>query len=102
MQGAVLLAAFAVIVAAAIFGIGALEKERVMDRDRFANLCGEAGRLRKLLRRLLNQLLISGQPDNAVPTLTERIDLLESLLKREAHQVADVFLDVPARSSCSF
>jgi hypothetical protein len=65
----------------------ALERDRVLDRDHFAWSCGEGGRLRKLLQGLHADRLARGLPDNAVPTLTERIDHLESLLIPEADQV---------------
>ena len=64
-----------------------LERDRVLDRDRFAWECGEGGRLRKLLHRQLGYLDRTNQPDNTVPTLAERVDHLDSLLKREARQI---------------
>jgi hypothetical protein len=65
----------------------ALERDRVLDRDRFAHWCGEGKRLRRLLRRQLEQRIRDRQPDNAIPTLAERIDHLDSLIGREARQV---------------
>jgi hypothetical protein len=46
-----------------------MERERVLDRDRFSWRCGKGKRLRKLLRRQLGDLHKTGQPDNTVPTL---------------------------------
>ena len=68
----------------------AMERERVLDRDRFAWKCGEGKRLRKLLRRQLVDLQKAGKPDNSIPTLAERIDHLDSLLKPEAHQLKEL------------
>ncbi len=65
----------------------AMERERVLDRDRFAWKCWEGKRLRQLLRRQLVDLEETGQLDTSVPTLTERIDHLKSLLRQEADQV---------------
>ncbi len=73
----------------------ALERDRVLDRDRFAWWCGEGGRLRKLLRRVLAERQRRDMPDNAVPTLTERIDHLDSLLRREARQVQELRSALP-------
>lgn len=73
----------------------AMERDRVLDRDRFAWLCGEGGRLRKLLRRRLSDLHKTDQPDNTIPTLAERIDHLDSLLRLEAHQVKELRAAIP-------
>jgi hypothetical protein len=51
----------------------AMERERMLDQDRFAWKCGEGKRLRKLLRRQLVDLQKAGKPDNTIPTLAERI-----------------------------
>lgn len=64
-----------------------MERERVLDRDRFAHYCGEAKRLRKLLRRILEERRENNLPDNAIPSLTERINHLDGLIGREARQV---------------
>lgn len=64
----------------------ALEKEHVLDRDRFANDCGEGKRLRKLLQNQRKWLNENNLPDNTIPTLIERIDHLDSLIIREARQ----------------
>jgi hypothetical protein len=64
-----------------------LEKERVLDQDRFAYWCGESKRLRNVLQQQLDQRQRNGQPDTTVPTLTERIEHLQSLTKHEVRQV---------------
>lgn len=61
--------------------------ERVLDRDRFAHWLGLGKLLRKQLRLRLDQLNTQGLPDNEIPTLTERIDHLGSLIRQEARQV---------------
>ncbi len=73
----------------------ALERDRVLDRDRFAHWCGEGKRLRRLLRRHLEQRIGDGQPDNAIPTLAERIDHLDSLISREARQIKELRAALP-------
>lgn len=73
----------------------AMEKERALDRDRFAWKCGEGKRLRKLLSRQLVDLQKANKPDNTVPTLAERIDHLESLLRTEAHQLKELRATLP-------
>lgn len=79
----------------------ALERDRVLDRDRFAWWCGEGSRLRKLLRVHLNDQIACGQADNTVPTLIERIDHLDSLLKREARQVKELHAALPEAPTSS-
>jgi hypothetical protein len=61
--------------------------ERVLDRDRFAHWLGQGKRLRKLLKNRLERLNKQGLPDNTIPTLTERIDHLGSLIRTEGSQV---------------
>lgn len=61
--------------------------DRVLDRDRFASWLGQGKRLRKLLRQRLDLLNKKGLPDNELPTLTERLDDLQSLIRKEARQV---------------
>jgi hypothetical protein len=73
----------------------AMERERTLDRDRFAWKCGEGKRLRKLLRRQLVDLQKAGKPDNTIPTLAERIDHLDSLLKPEAQQLKELRTTLP-------
>jgi hypothetical protein len=73
----------------------ALERDRVLDRDRFAYWCGQGWRLRKLLRRQLDTLKQHHQPDNAVPTLAERLDHLDSLLGPEARLVQKLLAALP-------
>ena len=80
----------------------ALEKDRVLDRDRFAYWCGEAVRLQKLLRLLLERRRKSGQPDDSVPTLSERIEHLEGLLKYEARQVKKLRAALPPCTTSGF
>jgi hypothetical protein len=74
----------------------AMERDRVLDRDRFAWQCGEGGRLRKLLRQQFADLQKTGQPDHTVPTLAERIDHLDSLLIIEARQLKELRAALPA------
>jgi len=64
-----------------------MERDHVLDRDYFAYLCGQGKRLRIALRHQLNDRIQQNQPDNAIPTLVERIDHLDSLIGREARQV---------------
>ena len=73
----------------------ALERDRVLDKDRFAHDCGEGKRLRRLLHRQLEQRIQKRLPDNAVPTLAERIDHLDSLIGREARQVKELRAVLP-------
>src|SRR5689334_12072680 len=61
--------------------------DRVLDRDRFAFWLGQGKRLRKVLRQRLDQLHTKGLPDNELPTLTERLDHLQSLQRKEDRQV---------------
>lgn len=61
--------------------------ERVLDRDRFAHWLGQGRRLRKQLKQRLDLLNKQGLPDNELPTLTERLDHLGSLIRQEARQV---------------
>ncbi len=68
----------------------ALEPERVLDRDWFAYACGQGPRLRRFLRRRLEEQTQQQVPDTSVPTLAERIDHLDSLMNREAQQVQQV------------
>jgi hypothetical protein len=65
----------------------ALERERVLDRDWFAYACDQGPRLRKWLRMQLKDRGDLDLPDNAIPTLAERIDHLDSLLNREEQQL---------------
>jgi hypothetical protein len=73
----------------------AMERAHALDRDRFAWKCGEGKRLRKLLRRQLVDLQKADKPDNTIPTLTERIDHLESLLRMEARQLRELRAALP-------
>jgi hypothetical protein len=77
----------------------ALERERELDRDRFAWQCREAGRLRKLLVHRLGYLNRKGLPDNTIPTLAERIDYLDSLRRGEGHQVQELRATLPPAPS---
>lgn len=65
----------------------ALERDRILDQDRFAYWCGSGRRLRSVLRQHLQEKQAHNMPDNTVPTLIERIDHLDSLLKQEAQQL---------------
>jgi hypothetical protein len=71
------------------------EKERVLDRDRFAWLCGEGGRLHTLLVNRRAYLHRANKPDNEVPTLAERIERLGSLRNREGQQVKELRAALP-------
>ncbi len=64
-----------------------MERERVLERDWFAYVCGQGTRLRALLLRQLKEQTQQGQAETSVPTLAERIDHLESFLREEAQQV---------------
>ena len=75
------------------------EKERVLDRDRFAWLCGEGGRLHTLLVNRRAYLHRMNQPDNEVPTLGERIERLDSLRNREGQQVKELRAALPPAPS---
>jgi hypothetical protein len=68
----------------------AMERDHVLDRDRFAYYCGQGKRLRRGLRLQLDALTQDNLPDNAIPTLVERIDHLNSLIGREAIQVKEL------------
>lgn len=68
----------------------AMERDHVLDRDRFAYDCGEGKRLRRWLQGRLEQRTKNDQPDNSIPTLAERIDHLDSLIGREARQVKEL------------
>lgn len=72
-----------------------LERERELDRDRFAWQCREGGRLRELLVRQLGYLNRKGLPGNTLPTLAERIDYLDSLRGDEGHQVKELRATLP-------
>jgi hypothetical protein len=76
-----------------------LDKERTLDRDRFAYLLGEGRRLRKQLQRQLKLIEDRGEEDNAIPSFTERIDQLLSLARREQRQVRHLLAQLPARPS---
>jgi hypothetical protein len=73
----------------------AVERDRVLDRDRFAWQCGEGWRLRNLLVGQLDSLNRIGKPDNTVPTLAERIDHLDSLRRKEGRQVKELRATLP-------
>ena len=75
------------------------ERERVLDRDWFAYACGEGPLLRRLLRLQLKERTEKNLPDNAIPTLVERIDHLDSLLGREEKQVQQLRDTLPLASS---
>lgn len=65
----------------------AMERERVLERDWFANALGQGPRLRKWLRLQLQDRTENSVLDTTIPTLAERIDHLDSLLAREKRQV---------------
>jgi hypothetical protein len=73
----------------------AMERDHVLDRDRFAYYCGQGKRLRRGLQVQLDALTQDGLPDNAIPTLIERIDHLNSLIGREAVQVKELRESLP-------
>lgn len=78
-----------------------LERDRVLDKDFFAYQLGEGKRLNTLLLQQRDLRLKNSQPDNAVPTLAERIDHLESLLRRESRQIKELRAALPAPPSTS-
>ena len=77
----------------------AMERDRVLDRDRCAWESGEAWRLRKLFVRQLDDLHKTGQLDHTVPTLAERLNHLDSLLRTEARQVKELRATLPPAPS---
>ena len=50
----------------------AMERDHVLDRDRFAYYCGQGKRLRRGLQLQLDALTQDDLPDNSIPTLLER------------------------------
>ncbi len=73
----------------------AMARDRVLDQDRCAWECGEGRRLRKLLSQQYNALRQAGQLDNTVPTLAERLNYLDSLLRTEDSQVRELRAALP-------
>ena len=73
----------------------ALERERQLDRDRFAWQCGQGGLLRNLLIGQRAYLQQAGKDDNEIPTLAERIERLDSLRNREGQQVKELRATLP-------
>jgi len=73
------------------------EHERVLEGDWFAYACGQGPRLRRLLRAQLNERTVNTLPDHTIPTLTERINYLRSLIFQEEQQVRH--LRAPASAS---
>lgn len=75
-------------------------RERVLEGDWFAYACGQGPRLRRLLRAQLDERTVNTLPDHAIPTLTERIHYLSSLIYQEEQQMqrlrATVSLTPPA------
>ncbi len=68
----------------------AMERDHVLDRDRFAYYCGQGKRLRRWLQFQQDALTQDELSDNAIPPLLERIDQLNSLIGREASQVKEL------------
>lgn len=77
----------------------ALERERQLDRDRFAWQCGQGGLLRNLLIGQRAYLQQAGKADNEIPTLAERIERLDSLRNREGQQVKELRAMLPPAPS---
>ncbi len=75
-------------------------RERVLEGDWFAYACGQGPRLRRLLRAQLDERTVNTLPDHTIPTLTERINYLSSLIYQEERQMqrlrATVSLTPPA------
>jgi len=63
------------------------EHERVLDGDWHAYLCGQGPRLRRLLHKQVDARKDRGLPDNAIPSLNERINHLSGLIFQEQQQV---------------
>ncbi len=63
------------------------EHERVLDGDWYAYLCGQGPRLRRLLHKQGDARKEQGLPDNAIPSLNERINHLSGLIFQEQQQV---------------
>jgi hypothetical protein len=76
-----------------------MERDHVLDRDRFAYYCGQGKRLRRGLQYQLEYRVQHDIPDNSIPTLVERIDHLDSLIGREASQVKKLREALPLKPS---
>lgn len=76
-----------------------MARDRVLDRDRCAWECGEGRRLRKLLSQQYDALRQARQLDNTVPTLAERLNYLDSLLRMEDSQVRELRAALPTTPS---
>ena len=72
-------------------------RERVLEGDWFAYACGQGPRLRRVLRAQLDMRTDNALPDHTIPTLTERINYLRSLIFQEEQQVRH--LRAPASAS---
>ena len=77
----------------------ALEKERVLDRDLFAFWCGQGRLLRIQLMKQLQLRNKRHEEDNALPSLTERIDHLRRLLRQDTRQVKHLLGTLPGVSN---
>lgn len=78
-----------------------LYRDQVLDRDRFAYWCGEGKRLHAFLWKRLQRLRESGKRDTSIPTLSERIDHLDSLMRQEARQVVALRATLPTSPGIS-
>jgi len=59
----------------------------VLEWDWFAYACGQGPRLRRVLRAQLEERTDNTLPDHSIPTLTERIHYLSSLIYQEEQQM---------------
>lgn len=74
--------------------------ERVLDADRYAFLLGEGVLLRQVLQLEQEELRAQGLKDLDFPTLSERIDQLDALIKDEQQQMQQLGIPVqPAKST---
>ena len=73
-----------------------LENKRVIDRDRFAFYLGEAKHLYDQLVSQRAELKMREVEDNTLPSLTERLDYLLSLSRKEQRQVDQLLATLPA------
>ena len=72
------------------------ERDRVLDGDWYAYVCGQGPRLRRLLRTLLEERTHNNLPDHSIPTLTERINHLSGLIYQEEQQIQRLRATVPS------
>jgi hypothetical protein len=72
--------------------------ERVLDADRYAFLLGQGEALRQILKLEQEILRAQGLIDTNFPTLSERIDQLDALIKDEHQQMQQLGIPLPQQS----